>query len=380
MMSSYVGVTRSLALLPWRLRADSAAPAVFRSAAADYTAGMTEYRQGKKVAIASYARSIASALEQRGIEPAGVFEKANVPMYNTVDPLRRMTNAEVSALFRESVKATGDPCFGLFVAEAFHISQLHALGFALLASTTIRDFCLRLQNFYRLASQNLEFELIESDDQTILSARLTQPDICAETIDAFAALIVRLIRAIFEVKFCPRKVSLPRPVPAAGATPYLEYFGCEVLFDQADLRICFDSKTVDLPLPGGSQELAQLHDRTAMEYLEKLDKQNITNRVRSLIVDFLSTGLVSKQQVAEGLNMSPRTLENRLLEEGSNFQQVLDGTRQSLADGYMEQSSLSITEIAYLLGFSDAANFTRAFKRWNGKSPMEFRKSIGLKR
>jgi AraC-like DNA-binding protein len=339
---------------------------------------MGDDKQGKRVAIAAYSRSIASALEQRGVDSAVVFEKAGVPMYSTSDPLRRMTNAEISALFRESVAATDDAYFGLFVAEVFHISQLHALGFALLASSTIRDFCLRLQNFYRLASQNVEFRLQETDEETILAVKLTQPDICGETVDAFAGLLVRLVRAIGERGFTPQRVELVRSVPAHGDQPYKDYFGCEVLFDRPEICICFEQGIIDLPLPGASQELAQLHDRTAMEYLEKLDRQNITNRVRGLIVDTLSTGQVSKQQIADGINMSTRSLELKLAEENTNFQQVLNSTRQALTEGYMEQSSISITEIAYLLGFSDAANFTRAFKRWTGKSPSEFRKSIGM--
>lgn len=339
---------------------------------------MNDDKQAKRVAIAAYGRSIASALEQRGIDALPVFEKAGVPMYHTTDPLQRMTNGEISALFRESIAVTGDPYFGLFVADIFHISQLHALGFALLSSSTIRDFCLRLKNFYRLASQNLEFRLVETDEETILAAKLTQPDICWETVDAFTGLIVRLIRAIGERDFIPLRVELARPAPVQGRQPYLDYFGCEVLFDRPEICICFESRIVDLPLPGGSQELAQLHDRTAMEYLQKLDRQNIANRVRGLIVDTLSTGLVSKQQVADGLNMGTRNLELKLAHEDTNFQKVLDSTRQSLASGYMEQSDLSITEIAYLLGFSDAANFTRAFRRWTGKSPSEFRKALGL--
>jgi AraC-like DNA-binding protein len=115
-----------------------------------------------------------------------------------------------------------------------------------------------------------------------------------------------------------------------------------------------------------------------MEYLAKLERQDITSRMRVAVVDILSTGMVSKQQIADRLHMSPRNLELKLAAENTNFQQVLDSTRQSLAAGYIEQSGISITETAYLLGFSDAANFTRAFKRWTGKSPLEFRKSLGL--
>jgi AraC-like DNA-binding protein len=341
---------------------------------------MSDESSSKRVAIAAYSRSIADALEQRGVDSSQVFEKAGVPMHNTTDPLRRITNQEISALFRESVASTDDPYFGLFVAEVFHISQLHALGFALLVSSTLRDFCQRLTNFYRLASQNVDIRLEESAQEAVLAVKLLQPGICFETRDTFAGVMVRLIRDIGKRDFSPLRVELPRPLPPAGDQPYRDFFGCDVLFDQPEIRIKFDSESIDLPLAGGSQELAQMHDRTAMEYLKKLDRQNISNLARSLIVDKLSTGLVSKQWVADGLNISSRSLDLKLVGENTNFQQILDSTRQSLAAGYMEQSSLSITEIAYLLGFSDAANFTRAFRRWNGESPSDFRRSIGLSR
>ncbi len=332
----------------------------------------------KPVAIAAYGRAIAAALEQRGIDAAEVFESANVPLSTTSDPMRRMCNTEISALYRESFKCTHDPYFGLFVADALHIPDLHALGFALLASSTLRDFCLRLQNYYHLVSQNIGFSLLESGGEAVLAAKLLNSDICLETEDAFAALMVRLMRAVGDPQMAPIRVELVRPKPVEGDQPYRDYFCCDVLFERPEIRICIDSALIDKPLPGASKELARMHDKTAMEYLEKLERQDISGRVRAVIVDSLSTGLVSKKLVADKLHMSLRNLELKLSRDNTNFQQILDSTRQSLAAGYIEQSSFAITEIAYMLGFSDAANFTRAFKRWMGMSPLEFRKSLGL--
>jgi len=340
---------------------------------------MIEDSTDKPVAIAAYGRTIAAALWQRGVDAARVFDDAGVALPTTSDPMRRMSNAEITALFRESFKHTQDPYFGLFVADCFHIGNLHALGFALLASSTFRDFFLRLKNYYRLASQNVAFSLLEDDEEAVLAVKLLNPDICGETVDAFAALIVRMMRAISDQQMAPLRVELARREPGEGDQPYRDYFSCEVLFNRPEICICINSELIDKPLPGASKELAQMHDKTAMEYLAKLERQDISGRVRAAIVDSLSTGLVSKKLVAEKLHMSLRNLELKLSAENTNFQQILDGTRQSLATGYIEQSSFAITEIAYLLGFSDAANFTRAFKRWTGKSPLEFRKSLGLR-
>ena len=90
--------------------------------------------------IAAYAHAFASALESRGVDSQTVFDEAGIAMHATSDPFKRLTTQEVSSLFRASVKATGDPCFGIAVGECMQPGNMHALGFALLASTTLRDF------------------------------------------------------------------------------------------------------------------------------------------------------------------------------------------------------------------------------------------------
>jgi AraC-like DNA-binding protein len=340
---------------------------------------MTKKTLEKQVLVASYGRTITVALEKRGIEAAEIFKRAGVAFCPTSDPMRRMGNAEVSALYREIFKVTKDPYFGLLVADSFQVANLHALGFALMCSSTLRDFCTRLSNYYTLVSENLEIRLEDvSGVEAILSARPVQSDICYETLDAFVAFMVRMMRVVSDDIFSPRRIELIRPAPDEGDGPYREYFKCEVLFDRPVLAISMDSAILDVPLSGGSRELAQMHDKTAADYLARIKRQNTADRVRLVIVDNLSSGRVSKELVAEKLQLSPRNLDVKLEREGTKFQTVLDHTRHELSMGYIEQSAVSITEIAYLLGFSDASNFTRAFKRWAGKSPTEYRQSLGL--
>ena len=139
------------------------------------------------------------------------------------------------------------------------------------------------------------------------------------------------------------------------------------------MPIAMDAAVMDIPLPGASPDLAQYNDRIVMDYLEKMDQSDIANRVRKEIVANLATGTLTSLEVARRLHMSSRSMQSKLAEKGTSFQEILDHTRQELASSYMEQSHLAITEIAYLLGFSDASNFTRAFRRWHGVSPREFR-------
>jgi AraC-like DNA-binding protein len=119
--------------------------------------------------------------------------------------------------------------------------------------------------------------------------------------------------------------------------------------------------------------MAQHNDEIVMKYLAQMDHNDVVNRVRRHIIEDLASGLLSKQGVADKMHMSPRNLQLKLAAQDTTFQDTLDTTRKKLATGYIEQSQLAITEIAYLLGFSDASNFTRAFRRWFGASPREYR-------
>ena len=99
----------------------------------------------------------------------------------------------------------------------------------------------------------------------------------------------------------------------------------------------------------------------------------MVTRVRQKIIEFLPNGDCSRDKVASALAVSPTTLQFKLAERNTTFHDLLDSTRRELAASYVQQASLSITEITFLLGFSDTSNFTRAFKRWEGVSPTQFR-------
>ena len=328
--------------------------------------------------IAAYAFAIASSLEQQGVDAQALFKACHVPLQTTTDPMLRLTNVEISRLFKASVEATGDPTFGLLVGQNMHPGNLHALGYALMASTSLRDYAQRLSNYYKIVSQSANIQVEETADEFRIVTVVEAQDICWETHDAFCALLVRFIRFIYNPDFNPLRVELMRPEPSGNIAPYTDYFKCDIRFSSPDVVFAIDPGLIDKALPGASRELAQMHDQTTMQYLKRMEKQDIVNRVRTMIVEELSSSAITKQRVADKLCMSPRSLQMKLAAKSTSFQEILDGTRHSLALGYMDQSAISITEAAYLLGFSDVSNFTRAFKRWTGKSPREFRQSLGL--
>lgn len=323
--------------------------------------------------VASYTVAISAALEASGVDPKAIFEEAGSAALITTDPLKRIGNEEVSRLFQASVRATGDPAFGLQVAEFMQPGNLHAMGFAMLASVSLRDFYNRICNYYRVVSQNADFDQYDKAGESVLVASNLAPTVCYETADVWVGMMVRFMRFLYQRELNPLWVEVSRPEPPGGDQAFVDYFKCPVRFNCTELKIALDSSIMDRVLPGGSADMAQHHDEIVMRYLEQMDRKDIVNRVRSLIIRELASGSLSKQGVADQMHMSARNLQLKLAARDTTFQDTLDSTRQSLAAGYIQQSHLAITEIAYLLGFSDASNFTRAFRRWYGCSPSDYR-------
>jgi AraC-like DNA-binding protein len=323
--------------------------------------------------LAGYTEAITRALEAAGVDPEAVLREAHVQRVRSNDPMLRITDSDINAIYERAVAATGDACFGLRVSDYIVPGMLHALGYALLASETLEDFCNRLVRYWALVAQSADFSVAADGGVLRLEAVARNAGLCFETEDTFAALVLRLMRMAYQGNLFPLQVGLRRPLPAGGDAPYREVFGCPLVFGQHSLSLCFDLATMREPLSGASRELAQHNDQIVMRYLEKLDRDDIVNRVRAHIVAGLSGGSFSRPDIAASVHMSASTLQGKLARAGVTFQQLLDETRRELALAYIEQSRLSITEIAFMLGFSDLSNFIRAFKRWTGKSPTEFR-------
>jgi len=135
--------------------------------------------------------------------------------------------------------------------------------------------------------------------------------------------------------------------------------------------LSFDATLANTPLSTAHPELARLNDQTVIDYLARYERNNLAMQVRAKIIEGLPDGRPSQEDIAETLNTSLRSLQRRLRDEDTTFKDLLNETQQELALQYMRDTSRSIGEVTYLLGFSEPSNFTRAFKRWTGKSPGE---------
>ena len=158
-----------------------------------------------------------------------------------------------------------------------------------------------------------------------------------------------------------------------NTSDFYALFQCPVIFDADIDSLTISLEDADKPRACSNKQLSQLHDQLLVEYVAKLDKNNIVERVKLAIINELGTGNFSDSTIAESLLMSQRTLQRRLEENNTTFKQLVNEVRLDLADTYLNDSSLSLTEISFMLGFSEMSAFSRAFKRWSGQSPGTFR-------
>ena len=135
----------------------------------------------------------------------------------------------------------------------------------------------------------------------------------------------------------------------------------------------FKRSDLDRPLPASNRELAQANDRILADYLAELQRNRLVNQVRAALIDELPNGKPSEEVIAQAVYMGARTLQRKLAGEGSSFSKLLDEVRKELAERYIEDQTRTISEVSFLLGFSESSAFSRAFRRWTGEAPSRYR-------
>ena len=190
--------------------------------------------------------------------------------------------------------------------------------------------------------------------------------------DSFFSYTTEMCRANRGKSFNPVSISLMHPAPECAGEFYA-YFRCPVHFDAPEYSMTISFEDADKQLAGSNPHLAQLNDQVMIKYLANLDKADIVSRVKAAILDQLPSGNISDSAVAEALHVSNRTMQRQLQTENTNFKTLLNEVRSELADKYIRDNQLSLTEISFMLGFSEMSSFSRAFKRWTGESPSNFR-------
>lgn len=314
------------------------------------------------------------ALEQERISLETLAGRAGIDLGMLARPGARYPASRIQQLWRLAVEETGDPMFGFKVGARVRPGMFHALGLGILSSATLLDALHRIERYGHVVSTN--GRLVVSEDAKVVrlegrpDERIVMPT--DQSLDAATVAILRLLKLGAGSDAMPIAVRLPHGDQGRPAE-YRALLGCPVEFDTPAAAIMFDAQVARQPILTGNAELAAETDRLAAAYLDTLRPDSVAARVRQLLVQSMPAGRTSQEQIAQRLSQSPSTLGRKLRSEGTNYQTVLDATRRDMALQYLRDRRHSLAEIAFLVGFSDQANFTRAFRRWTGRTPRDLR-------
>ncbi|MBW1892402.1 MAG: AraC family transcriptional regulator [Deltaproteobacteria bacterium] len=335
------------------------------------------FKRKNLTTISTWAVAVLQTMETCGFDPEHVVSMAGLDRNLLSNPDARIRIEDMSRLWKIAVKMTNDECFGLRAAANIRPTTFHALGFAIMVSSSLMDAFERLRRFYRIVSDSVEvrFEYFKDTISFCFNPYDHMPQPSDEAFDMAMASIVLFARMLTNSELNPVKVDLRRKKPA-NPEKFIELFRSPVVFGAENNRIFFNIKDMQKPLPTANAEIARRNDQIVVEYLARFDKDLIAHKVHARLIDLLPLGEPSIDKLARSMGLSTRSLHRCLQKENVTYRYILNDIRKNLAAQYLKRPTLSIIEVAFQLGYSDSSNFTRAFKRWFGISPREYRKRI----
>lgn len=321
-------------------------------------------------------RGLARELELQGCDAPSLFARVGLDFSLLSSPEARYPVHQTTLLWQEAVHATGDETLGLKAIRHITPATFHAVGLSVMASETLEQAFGRMRRFADLVTDASEIDLLSSDSEFVVELKLkegAQP--AHQSTDGFLCLLANAGKGLGEPGLMPLRVELSRPEPEPQHKDYFERsFDAPLLFGCKAMRLVFALATVQTRLKGANPLIAEHLDQASLAAIERLKPANSASRLlRTWVVTQLDKGAPSIELAAAHMNMSARNLQRKLAEEGSSLAAIVDDIRQSEAQRRLKHTQESLTTIALDLGFSDASAFSRACKRWFGKSPSDIR-------
>lgn len=316
----------------------------------------------------------------RGVSAERLIQAAGLDPRRVGDPNAVMDQQQWVALLEAAAHETGDPAFAIGMAAQMPWKDLGVLGYVALNSPTIGA---ALDNSRRyLAVQQTGGALVLDAgprearfSYAVVDRRIADYGQHAESV---FAMVVRMIREATRLaSWAPRGVSFRHDAPADDGA-HVRFFRAPVRFGQRTNTLVLAAADLATPFVAADAGLLPVLVRHAEDCLARLPRAGaFADDVRGAVIAAIGAGDPSIDAVAARLGSSARSVQRKLQADALSFKAVVDATRLALAEGYLADPSLSLTETAFLLGYSDLSAFSRAFRRWTGKTALEFRRAAG---
>ncbi len=322
-------------------------------------------------------RLVYEAMQRAQMPVAKIFERMGIAV-EQVEPLSRTKSSAQVAFWRAALEVTKDPDIGLHIGEYLPLYRGQVIEYLFLSSGSFGAGLKRVLSYQRLVTDSVLAELVHkpSDNLCYLQHTITGPkDPVAfrHFVECLLMGLLRFFKSVTEGEFKFLHVEFPY-AEGASLREYRRLFGCEVTLGADCFRIHFDPAILQLKLWHAEPELLHFHEQMANLKLRELARQDLLNDVRRVVAADLESVELTLEIIASKLGIPARRLRAQLTEADTSFKQILSDYRCKLAKRLLARSNESIEQIVYLTGFSEPSTFYRAFKRWTGQTPVEYRK------
>lgn len=326
-----------------------------------------------------FVTNIAHFAANQGASIAEIIGLSGKPEHELCDESCIIDDAIYNAVIEHAVEATGDEFFGLHAGENLNLSASGLIGQLTQTSSSVKQALELCCEFANLGCSALPMQLFEEKDhykvtltpnelwksQSALSVRHTAEGVIAFTIKEFHSLT--------RMKYSPISIRFAWSRPS-NVAEYDRVFGCPTLFNKEEIAIILKKEHVDEPVVTADFDLLRILVAHAEEKSQQINNNHgFVALVKHSVIKLVKPEFPTIEQVSGHLNVSPRTMQRRLKEEGYTYTQLMDELRKEFAISYLKQVDLNIGDIAYLLSYADTSAFTRSFKRWTGKTPNQYR-------
>lgn len=346
------------------------------------TSDARELAEGAKpdLVLAAIVGSVVEAGGFVGLSRARLLERLGLTEQDFVDPDALLPLEAYISAWEAITEGPGREDLGLQLGAHQSPRLLGALGYAMIHAPSALGATELFRRYRRLVSDTLAPE-IDIDGQFV-TYHLVWPARVARIVQFADCAFAGTLALMKELAGLPASTPLAAEAwyqcPQPGGADRSQALGCPVRFGAPETRFVLHQKLLEQPLPRADPGLFSYLERHAQAVLGRLPVDGRTAvRARRLITEALRSGEPSPAAIGKQLAVSERTLQRRLREEGTSFAELLDSTRRELSQLYLSEPGVAAYEVAFLLGYSEPSAFHRAFRRWTGSTPQEFRQKVG---
>ncbi|TIH10754.1 AraC family transcriptional regulator [Pseudomonas leptonychotis] len=330
----------------------------------------------------AYLQGLLDYLGRQGVDTVELLGQVQLNPQVLAQRDQRIAASTYLELLGHGVRLTGDAQLGLHLGEAVRPGYYGVLGYLIMSCATLADALHRQARYAALVGNLGRVDLADEPLREGLEPQVAhswqpllaqqQRQLSEETLAGW----VTFGHWISGLDIPPTEVRFQHSAPA-DTVEYQRIFRCPVLFDQADNALVFPKRLLATPLGQADAQVRLMLDAYADRLLGEIQQGHcVLDRARLELARQLPEVGADLQQIAARLALSPRTLQRRLREAGLSFNQLVDETRQQLVLHYLRDPALELAEIAFLVGFSEPGSLARAFRRWTGQSPGEYRRQL----